>query len=300
MVTAPATATLLVDSRCELGESILWCDRRNLLYWTDILAGRLWRFDPANGQRRWWQLHEPLGCLALGEDGRLLLGLAKGLHLADPEAHLHDDRLPLQLLAAVETDNPHTRINDGRADRHGNFVFGTKSEHGDRRRAGRHYQWSARHGLRMLPLPPAAIPNAICFNPAGDRIHFCDSPDGHILAAHYDAAAAAAGQAGVFARMVEPGVEPDGAVVDDDGHLWNAQWGAGRVVRYTPTGAIDRIVRLPTRHVSCCVLGNGALYATSARTGLDAAALAAEPWAGGVFVLPLADVRARVDRVRLP
>jgi len=300
MVTAapPASATLLLDSRCELGESILWCERGKLLYWTDILAGRLWRLDPASGQRRCWQLPEALGCLALGEDGRLLLGLANGLHTADPEAHLDDEQLPLQLLATVEADDPHTRINDGRADRHGNFVFGTKSEHPDQRRAGRYYQWSARHGLRVLPLPPVAIPNAICFSPDGTRMHFCDSADGRILVASYDPHHARTGQPEVFAAAAA-GIEPDGAVIDDDGHVWNAQWGGGRVVRFSADGAIERVVQLPVRHVTCCVLGNDALYVTSARIGLDAAGLAAEPLAGGVFMLPLAGVRARVDRVRL-
>ena len=36
-----ALATLAVDSRCVLGEGILWCDRRRVLYWTDILAAEL-------------------------------------------------------------------------------------------------------------------------------------------------------------------------------------------------------------------------------------------------------------------
>lgn len=302
MVTALAAeqAQLLVDSRCELGEGILWCDRRKLLYWTDILAGRLWRFDPATARSRYWQLHQALGCLALAEDGRLLLGLAKGLYSADPEAHLHSDTLPLQLLAAVEADDPHTRLNDGRADRAGNFVFGTKSEHADGRRAGRFYQWSARHGLRPLALPQAAIPNAICFSPDGGRMYFCDSPDGRILTTSYNAGQASTGEVELFVTLAEAGVEPDGAVVDDEGGLWNAQWGAGRVLRYTPDGTIDRMIELPARQASCCVLGEDVLYVTSARIGLDAPVLDAEPSAGGVFTLSGTDVRARVDRVVLP
>ncbi len=297
---AVAQAQLLVDSRCELGEGILWCDRNKVLYWTDILAGRLWRHDPATGHSQHWQLHEALGCLALAEDGRLLLGLANGLYVADPEANLHHTQLPTQLLVAVEADDSHTRINDGRADRDGNFVFGIKSEYADGRRAGRHYQWSAAHGLRMLPLPMAVIPNAICFSPDGARIYFCDSLDGSILTARYNAADAHAEQVEVFVDLAEPGIEPDGAVVDDQGCIWNAQWAAGRVLRYTANGDIVQRVELPTRHVSCCVIGKDALYITSARIGLADSVLAQEPSAGGVFMLPLAGVTARVDRVRLP
>ncbi|WP_282267418.1 SMP-30/gluconolactonase/LRE family protein [Stenotrophomonas sp. PS02298] len=295
-----ADARLLVDSRCELGEGILWCDRRNVLYWTDILAARLWRYDPASGHSQYWQLHEPLGCLALANDGRLLLGLANGLHAADPEAQLQDRELSLQLLAHVEADNPNTRINDGRADRHGNFVFGTKSDHADGRRGGSFYQWSVGKGLRRLPLPHVAIPNAICFSPDGERIYFCDSPQANIITGRYDPQSALVEELQAFASLSEPGIEPDGAVVDVQGRVWNAQWGAGRVACYSADGRIEQLVHIPTQHASCCVLAPGALYISSARVGLDAAALSAQPDAGGIFVWEHPQLKASVDRVELP
>ena len=52
MTASPAT--LLLDSRCELGEGILWCERSQLLYWVDILACKLWRYDPASGHTHTW------------------------------------------------------------------------------------------------------------------------------------------------------------------------------------------------------------------------------------------------------
>ncbi|MCF7220826.1 SMP-30/gluconolactonase/LRE family protein [Marilutibacter chinensis] len=294
-------ATLAVDSRCTLGEGILWCDRRRVLYWTDILAAELWRHDPDTGHTHTWSLPGPLGCLALGEDGRLLLGLAKGLYASDVEAQPASRELELAKLADVETDVPLTRVNDGRADRQGGFVFGTKSEHRDLRRAGRFYQYTAAHGLRELALPHAAIPNSICFDAAGARMYFCDSVTPRILQCRYDSVTATVSDIRVFVELDVPGAEPDGSIVDAEGALWNAQWGAGRVVRYLPDGRIDRIVPVPAPQPSCCTLREDTLYVTSARVGLDADALAAHPLSGGVFAhrneRPLA--RAE-DRVRLP
>ena len=152
-----ALATLAVDSRCALGEGILWCERRRVLYWTDILAAELWRHDPDSGHTHTWSLPAPLGCLALAEDGRLLLGLAKGLYASDVEAQLTSRELALERLADVDADDPMSRVNDGRADRHGGFVFGTKSEHADLRPTGRFHQYTAAHGLRELALPRAAV-----------------------------------------------------------------------------------------------------------------------------------------------
>ena len=98
-----------------------------------------------------------------------------------------------------------------------------------------------------------------------------------------------------------PGAEPDGSIVDDEGAVWNAQWGAGRVVRYLPDGRIERIVKVPSPQPSCCILREDTLYITSARIGLDAGALAAAPMSGGVFAYRTGRALARAtDRVRLP
>lgn len=294
-------ATLLLDSRCELGESILWCERRQRLYWVDILACRLWCHDPANGGTRTWTLPQPLACIGLGEDGHLLLGLAKGLYTADLDAHADASTLPLCKLVDVEADDPMTRVNDGRADRNGGFVFGTKSEHADHRKAGRFYQYTAAHGLRELGLPAAAIPNSICFDKAGTRMYFCDSVDPRILCCEYDAASASTSDARVFVTLDTPGAEPDGSIIDAEGALWNAQWGAGQVVRYLPDGKVDRIVRIDAAQPSCVALRGDTLFITSARVGLPAQVLATQPASGGIFAHHVGRVLARgEDRVLLP
>lgn len=294
-------ATLAIDSRCVLGESILWCGHGRVLYWTDIPSAELWRHDPASGHTHRWSLPAPLACLALAEDHRLLLGLAKGLYASDVEAQLDVHELVVTKLVDVDADDPLTRVNDGRADRHGGFVFGTKSEHADLRPAGRFHQYTAAHGLRELALPRAAIPNSICFDAGGTRMYFCDSVTPRILQCRYDSASATVSDIEVFVELDAPGAEPDGSIVDVEDALWNAQWGASRVVRYLRDGRIDRIVQVPAPQPSCCTLREDTLYITSARVGLDAAALAAQPYSGGVFAYRNERVLARPeDRVRLP
>ncbi|HSD16143.1 MAG TPA: SMP-30/gluconolactonase/LRE family protein [Thermomonas sp.] len=293
-------ARLLLDSRCELGEGILWCERRHLLYWVDILACKLWCYEPASGHTHTWTLPQPLACIGLGEDGRLLLGLADGLYAADVDAHADASTLPLRKLVDVEADDPMTRVNDGRADRDGGFVFGTKSEHADNRKAGRFYQYTAAHGLRDLGLPAAAIPNSICFDQAGTRMYFCDSVEPRILCCDYDAASASISNVRVFVTLDTPGAEPDGSIIDAEGALWNAQWGAGQVVRYLPDGKVDRIVRTDAPQPSCVALRGDTLFITTARVGLPTRALAAQPASGGIFAHHVGRVLARgEDRVRL-
>lgn len=284
------TAALAVPSRCAHGEGVLWCDRRAALLWIDIAGLRLWMHVPADGTTRNWALPDRPGCIGLTDTGALLVVLAKDIHLADLDAALADPLVPLPLrhLARIEPENPHTRSNDGRADRGGNFVFGTMNEHPSRAPDGRFYQYSTRHGLRALALPGATIPNSICFSPDGGTLYFCDSLQATIQCCDYDAGSAAVSAPRPFAEVA--GAEPDGSIIDAHGNLWNAQWGAARVVRYTPQGQVDRIVPVPVPQPSCCAIGGAALdtlYVISSRLGLDQDALERAPESGSLFAAPL-------------
>jgi len=298
-------ATLAVDSQCLLGESVLWCEQRERLYWVDIEGAKLWQHDPASSLTQMWTLPDRPACLALGIDGRLLIGLAKGLYFADLNAAGNDAALAPTLIAQVEAGTgPDTRLNDGRADRHGNFVFGTKNERGDRARIGRFYQYSVGHGLRTLDLPQAAIPNSICFDASGNTMYFCDSIDPRILRCRYDSRSASVSSIETFVELDHPEASPDGSIVDAEDHLWNAQWGAGRVVRYAPDGSVSRCVSVPVSQPSCCALGGSGgsqLFVTSASIDMKPSDLEDMPAAGDLFVANLRESLARpADRVLLP
>jgi len=90
-----------------------------------------------------------------------------------------------------------------------------------------------------------------------------------------------------FAK-VNPPSEPDGAVVDSAGYVWNAQWNGSSVIRFAPDGSVDRVLKLPVSRPTCPAFGGKdlkTLYISSAREGLSAEQLAAEPLAGGVFAV---------------
>lgn len=276
------TATLVVDCRCTLGEGIVWCTRRGALFWTDIEGARLWMHVPSENLTRSWKLPDRLGSFALCESGTLLLGLAKGLAVGDIDSP--GDRLPVTPLVAVERDLP-TRVNDGRTDRAGHFVFGTMSED-HKARIGSFYQYSRRDGLRRLDLDRVTIANSICFSPDGGTMYFCDSPQRRIMQCDYDSASAGIGNVREFANLASHSGFPDGSTVDVDGGLWNAEWGASTVHRYVPDGRVDRRIAVPVKNPSCVAFGGPNLdemYVTSARQDMTAHELDAMMHAGGVY-----------------
>jgi L-arabinonolactonase len=185
-----------------------------------------------------------------------------------------------------------TRINDGRTDRAGHFVFGTMNE--AHKRLGSFYQYSRRHGLRRLDLDHVAIANSICFSPDGRTMYFCDSPRRRIMQCDYDADSARVGHVREFANLASHPGFPDGSTVDEDGGLWNAEWGASAVQRYTPDGAVDRRIDVRAKKPTCVTLGGptlNELYITSARQEMTTTELDAMPQAGGVYRVVVSSLR---------
>jgi L-arabinonolactonase len=272
-------ATLVLDSRCQLGEGATWCARSGRLYWVDIEGARLLRYDPSDGSHEIWPMPERLATFALCDDARfLLLGLASKLAFLDLETGLID------AVADIEPDR-NTRVNDGRCDRQGRFVFGTKDEASPPRAIGGFYRLNRDLSLEKLPLPAPAISNSIGFSPDGATMYYCDSPTREIRACDYFADGHVANDRRFVSLADATGV-PDGSTVDADGGLWNAQWGGARVVRYDASGRETERVAVPTAQPSCVTLGGArltTLYVTSAREELTPQALAADPHAGGVF-----------------
>ncbi|HEY3599815.1 MAG TPA: SMP-30/gluconolactonase/LRE family protein [Paraburkholderia sp.] len=273
-------AALAVDVKCTLGEGATWCARSGRFYWTDIEGARLWRYDPRDGRSTFWNMPERLATFALCADPHyLLLGLASRLAFFDLAT---GDAQPIVEVEA----GLNTRVNDGRCDRQGRFVFGTKDEASPVRPIGGFYRLNHDLTLERLPLPAPAISNSIAFSPDGATMYYCDSPTREIRACDYGAAGRI-GNDRLFVTLADETGEPDGSTIDRDGGLWNAQWGGGRVVRYDANGVETERVTVPTVQPSCVALGGaqlGTLYITSARVGLDHAALAADSRAGGVFI----------------
>ena len=276
-------AMAVFDPRpCDLGEGPLWHPGRAALYWFDITGKRLfWRRASPGGEsgaRTFDEMHSAAGRV---DDETLIIASQTGLWRFDLITGQRS------LICPLEADDPVTRSNDGRADPQGGFWIGTMGCRAERG-AGSIWRWH-RGTLRRL-YANITIPNAISFTPDGRAAHFTDTVTRRIMKVALDAQGWPAGKPETFidlsARDGGTGLNPDGAVVDAQGLLWVAQWGAGRVAAHAPDGSFVTACPLPAPHATCPAfggLGLGTLYCTSARQGLDSAGLQAAPLSGQTF-----------------
>ena len=270
----------ILAARNILGEGILWDSRRQLLWWTDIQGRQLYRYDWARSSMQVLDTPERVGSFGLvANTERLITAFASGIALYDTR-----DRA-IEWLARPDEMVPGIRFNDGRVDRRGRFWSGTMVEDPQCQASGCLYSVDAVGGMRCH-VRGVRISNGLCMSPDGARLYFADSPTHTIFVFDLFEPAGDLGPPQIFARTPE-GALPDGATVDVDGCVWSAQWGASRVVRYTPDGRIDRILEVPACQPTCvCFAGPDldVLCVTSAREGLDEASLQSEPHAGAVFL----------------
>jgi len=269
----------VVRAECLLGEGPLWDADRRRLYWLDIKQRRLHWFEPASATTGAIELDVQATALGRRGQGGFVMACAGGVGTYDLDAFHFEWRVE------IEHDKPGNRTNDGHVGHDGRFWFGTMADNGVDRTGALYrldHDWRCTQVLNAL-----GIPNAIVTDAAAHTLYMADSALSELYAYPLDAKTGALGEPRTLAATEAP-ITPDGAALDAEGFVWSAQWDGWRVVRYAPDGAVDRIVELPASRPTSCAFGGPhlrTLYITSARVGLDPAAVAKEPLAGGLFAL---------------
>jgi sugar lactone lactonase YvrE len=260
-----------------LGESPLWHEGRQALYWVDIRRPAVRRLDPASGRVDTWPMPDLVGSIAFSDDDRLLVALPEKIALFDPAAGA------LEPIAAPQDHRPGHRFNDGRCDRQGRFWVGTMH---NLTRAPEGVLYRLDCSCQLQPVAAGlCIPNSLAWSPDGSTMYFADSLLYTIFAYDFDTATGEISERRVFATT-EPPAFPDGSTVDADGCLWNAEFNGSRIVRYAKDGRIDHVIELPTRRPTCCAFGGPdleVLYITTTSQQMSAVERAAEPLAGALL-----------------
>jgi sugar lactone lactonase YvrE len=279
MIRENCVVETVVEVRCvaraedRLGEGPCWSPLEQRLYWFDIKGQRLSWCAADGGGREAFDLPVRASAAAPRASGGLLVATEKGLAHIDPDARTFEITQPHDL-------GPGFRTNDGKIDLAGCFWWSSMDDNGGER-PGAVFRTEP-NGRTERMLTGIHIPNTIAASRDGTLLYLADSKRQTIFAYRLDELS----QVYEFAHTRGEAGTPDGSAVDAEGFLWNAQWGAWRVVRYAPDGRIDRIVDMPVEQPSSCAFGGpdlSTLYVTSAWDGLSTEARASQPLAGALF-----------------
>lgn len=108
------------------------------------------------------------------------------------------------------------------------------------------------------------IPNGISWTADDKTMYLADSPTQCVYAYDYDAATGNISNKRIFFKIEEEDGVPDGHVLDEEGFIWQAVHGIGKVLRISPAGKVVAEIHLPTKCVTCPAFAGEDLYITSA------------------------------------
>ena len=280
------------DIRCAykardmLGETPLWCEATQTLWWLDIDGCKLHGLQPHSGAHAEYTFDcRFAGSLALRAQGGLLIALDGDLFTFDPE------RRVLQPFAQVEPAHLDTRLNDGRCDARGRFWVGSMDNQLARPTAA--FYRIDPDGTVVRQFGDVIVSNTVAIAPDQKTLYFSDTRRFVTWAFDLDIEEGRLANRRIFADYTSENARPDGACVDAEGFLWNAIFAGGRIVRHAPDGRLDRIIELPVTNPTCVCFGGPelrTLYVTTARKFLGEAQLHNEPLAGSLLAIEV-DVR---------
>lgn len=286
-MTTEASIETFRTAQAILPESLYWDAALGALCWVDITRGTL---------------HvSPLGGAVDGSDDTVVT-LPPPVSAVQPRvgggfivAGDRDRVLLLDAAGAVERElatlplrGEGLRVNEGKVDPFGRFVIGGMVVVGDDPVA-EVYRVAADGSIETLA-SGFGTTNGFEWSDDGSTMFLTDTDVSTVFRATY-------AETGPLGELVPHlvGRPSDGLVRDADGSFWNALYGEGVAVRWTPDGTVDRTVELPAPNVTGITIGGPdlrTLFVGTARENMSEEDLEAKPGSGDIFTVRL-DVPGR-------
>jgi len=270
----------------QVGEGAVWDVVAQCLWWVDIPAGVIYRYDPASGENRSIHYGEPVGCLAVREQGGLVLATKSGFCFFDPDSGTR------KAINDPEAHMAENRFNDGTTDSKGRFWAGTMKDGGTPEALGSFYRLDKDLTVTRWK-SEFFTTNGLAFSPSGNRMYFAESHRSirTIWACDYDIETGTPAEPEVFFDTTAVAGRPDGGTVDSEGCYWQAGVDGWQIYRLSPAGEVMMTVDLPVERPSKPMFGGAnldILYVTSIGVGLTEGSN--QPDAGGLFAITGLDV----------
>ena len=278
-------ATVISESRDQVGESPVWSVAEQALYWVDIEGGQIRRLDWAHRTQLSWRLPERVGCIALSAQGGVVAAMETGVFAVQLMA---EGAVRLSCLATVQHPLVNMRFNDGRCDAMGRFWVSTMCMDMSLAAPVGALYCLDESGLGQPRVDGLITPNGIAFSADGATAYLSDSHPSvqKIWAFDFAAPAGELTNRRLFADMTNLPGRPDGAAVDVHGCYWICGNDASVVHCFSPQGELLRSLSVPVPKPSMCAFGGPQLDQLLVTSILPASESSAQPGLNGaVFAL---------------
>jgi len=255
------------EAKALLGESVCYDPAANRLHWVDIPGQALFSTDASTGNTDRFPFPQQAGFVQPCDDGTLLVGQADSIQRFNPGTGATG------AFIEIEPDDASTRTNDAVCDPKGRLFVGTMRPAPQGTTpdpVGNLYLIDGK-GTKTRLLSGISIPNGLAFSADSRRLYLADTPRRTIWEAEFDSDSGRLGERRVFAELGKEQGRPDGAAVDVQGCYWVAAVWGWQLLRYTPRGELDLILRLPVERPTKLAFGgrdHRTIYVTSASTNL--------------------------------
>ncbi|BBG23472.1 SMP-30/gluconolactonase/LRE family protein [Sulfuracidifex tepidarius] len=236
--------SLFSNTRFTLGEGPVYDIGMNSLFWVDILGMKVMRRDLETGLETSMTLPGPVSSLCVVDNETLAITVRHSFSLLN----LRDGSLKEIGRVEEKEDN---RFNDGKCDKLGRYWAGTMDMK-ERDPTGSLYKF-VKSPVKVLN--NLTISNGLGWDPDDGTMYLIDTLRRKVFAFDFDLS-----KGEIYNMRVavdfghEPG-SPDGMTVDEEGFLWVAHWGGGKVSRWSPRGEKKGEVKVQASRVTSVTFG---------------------------------------------
>lgn len=256
--------TSLCNPICHLAECPIWNDFEQMLYWTDILEKRIWRYDPETGRSRIeWEGDFQVGGFAFTMENDIVLCTDKGVYLLSRGPKNQQGELKLLFDIPLAGNE---RFNDITTDPAGRIFAGTLRTD---RKEGILYRLE-KNTAPAIVLEGISTSNGMTFSMDEQYFYHTDSAPMTITKFQYDPDSGEIHNPQLFYQGAEDNGHPDGITIDTEDRIWVACWGASKVIRLDANGKIVHEIPTPAIKTSSVVFAGenmNELYITTACEG---------------------------------
>ncbi|MBL1420578.1 MAG: SMP-30/gluconolactonase/LRE family protein [Alphaproteobacteria bacterium] len=255
-------AELFYVSKNKLGESPVWVEQQQTLYWIDLTAATINSIK--HNKHRIFELADPISGFAQSSSGNFICATHNGFS----KLSFTNGQAQQKLIVDLFSHKNNFRMNDAALDRQGRFWAGSLqiTEVNEAQPSGQVYCLSNQQASPRLE--GFKVQNGLAWSPDGKTMYVSDSHPSiaSVWKYDFDTETGIPINKQLFATDKKLGGRPDGATVDTDGCYWTAASDSGKILRLTPTGNIDAIINVPTKNVTNICFGGtnlSTLYITT-------------------------------------